>query len=36
MDESYADDSAATWLKWLTWISWIMAGIYYIVILCNF
>jgi len=36
MDESYADESAATWLKWLTWISWIMAGIYYIVILCNF
>jgi len=26
----------ATWLKWITWVSWIFAGIYYIVILCNF
>lgn len=36
LDESYADESMATWLKWITWLSWIFAGIYYIVIICNF
>ena len=36
LDEAYADESMATWLKWITWLSWIFAGIYYIVIICNF
>merc|ERR1719469_784355 len=36
LDATYAEESMATWLKWITWVSWIMAGIYYIVILCSF
>lgn len=35
-DEAYAEESMATWLNWITWLSWIFAGIYYIVIICNF
>uniref|UniRef100_A0A7S3I6Z9 Choline transporter-like protein n=1 Tax=Favella ehrenbergii TaxID=182087 RepID=A0A7S3I6Z9_9SPIT len=35
-DANYEDESMATWLRWITWLSWIMAGIYYIVIACNF
>jgi len=26
----------ASYLSWITWLSWIFAGIYYIVIACNF
>lgn len=36
LDPTYADESMSTWLKWITWLSWIFAGIYYIVIICNF
>ena len=35
-DPNFANESYSTWLKWITWLSWIFAGIYYIVICCNF
>lgn len=36
LDPDYAEDSMAKGLKAITWCSWIAAGLYYIVMICNF
>ena len=31
-----SNPSTAYWLNWAVWLSWIFAGIYLLIILCNF